>query len=60
MTGRMRGERAGKKLDLDIGKRTGTSRKAKKYKSGDVWTWDDFKQYGWTRSFPNDWMDRIP
>ena len=50
---------AGNNVDIS-GKPTGKRRTVKKYKSKDVWTWDDFEYYGWTRSLSDNWMNDIP
>jgi Glycosyl hydrolase family 9 len=47
--------------DLQLDRKAGLSRTSgKEWPVGQTWSRQDFAKYGWTRTLPSNWFDRVP
>lgn len=51
---------AGRSNDLKMDKKAGLTRNPPAYKDEEVYIWEDFKEYGFTRTLPETWINELP
>ena len=52
--------RAGKRTDMMLDSKWGTSRRERTFRDSEVYDWADFARYGWTRTGDDSWFWKSP